>query len=196
MNSLLALKKECLSCRKCGLGGPCLEGMLANVFSNMCVHPRLMVVGQNPGREEVERGQPFVGTSGKFFDSMMLEHVGLTRKDMYICNTVCCYTPGNRKPSQNEIDTCRDFLDRQIELVKPMIIVALGSPAFKQLTGMSGITKHRGIPEFSIRYKCHVFPLLHPSPYNTSTADGKAAYAEDLKILKAFLLKREAEDGR
>jgi len=114
MNDLDILKKECLGCTKCAIGGVHLDNGLSNVFSNMNIDADIMVVGQNPGSDEVKGAEPFIGDSGKFFDKVMLEVCGLSRDDFYISNVVRCYTPGNRKPYQNEIDSCRDFLDKEI----------------------------------------------------------------------------------
>jgi DNA polymerase len=177
------LMAECLFCRRCGVGGCLLEGKLSNVFSNMNCDARVMVVGQNPGMDEVRRGEPFVGVAGRFFDEALAE-AGMSRADFYVSNAVRCYAPGNRKPLQEELDNCRYFLDREIEILKPVMAVALGGTALRQLTGMSGITKNRGEAVFSPRYKIFVFPLLHPSPLNASLHGNGAEFAEDLAKLR------------
>ena len=181
------LREECVACRKCAIGGQLVDGNLTNVFSNMNVLAKIMVVGQNPGKDEVQQGEPFVGKSGQFWDKAVKEVVGLDRSAFYISNITRCFTPGNRKPGQKEMDNCRDFLDREIELLKPKLIIALGAPAMKQLTGMSGIMKHRGEVIFSPRYGVNVFVIPHPSPYNTASESGKKAFLEDLHNLKAHL---------
>ncbi|MEI7943070.1 MAG: uracil-DNA glycosylase [Candidatus Riflemargulisbacteria bacterium] len=160
---------------------------LSNVFSNMNPSAKIMVVGQNPGRDEAERDEPFVGEAGKRFDEAMLRIVGLTRKDLYIANTIRCYTPGNRKPFESEITSCRYFLDKEIELIKPKIIIALGGIALKQLTGLNGVMKHHGKVIHSIRYGVPVMSIIHPSPLNTNMPDKKAAFYDDIQKLKEFL---------
>lgn len=192
---LMNLKVECLACRRCAIGGCMVDGkFLSNVFSNMNCSARMMAVGQNPGRDEVERGEPFVGVSGRFWDEA-LESVGLKRADFYIANMLRCYTPGNRKPLPEEIDNCRMFLDREVELLKPLLVVALGGAAFKQLTGLSGIMKHRGTRVFSPRYKVFVFPMLHPSPLNMNLPDNKAMFMADLAKLRKAVDELGATEG-
>ena len=187
MAELLNLKQECIACRKCPIGGVMVENkFLSNVLSNM--NPaEIMVVGQNPGREEVERDEPFVGEAGRRFDEAVEKILGLHRTDFYISNTIRCYTPGNRKPFENEVENCRYFLDKEIELLKPKVIVALGGIALKQLTGLNGVMKHHGTVVHSIRYGVPVISVLHPSPLNTNDPERKAVFYDDLKKLKEFL---------
>ena len=186
MEVLEQIKSECLGCRKCVIGGQQINGKPSNVFSNM-VKSKIMIIGQNPGRDEVSKGEPFVGISGKFFDSSVLAILKLKREDLYISNTVKCFTPDNRKPFQVEIDNCRYLLDKEIELLQPIVIIALGGPAFQQLTGMNGIMKHHGKPIFSPRYKTFVIPVIHPSPLNTNRPDMRAIFFDDLKSVGDFL---------
>jgi uracil-DNA glycosylase len=94
-----------------------------------------MFVGEGPGAEEDERGEPFVGQAGKLLDAM-LQAIGLKRdKDVYIANAVKCRPPGNRTPEADEIAACRPYLAQQIELVKPRVLIALGRPAAQTLLG-------------------------------------------------------------
>ena len=146
-----------------------------------------MVVGQNPGHDEVIQGTPFVGASGHFFDTALMDVLGIDRSLLYISNAVRCFTPGNRRPYQEEADNCRDFLDREVAILNPVVIVTLGGPAFKQVTGMSGIMKHHGQIRFSPRYRVPVLPLLHPSPYNTNSEEGRKMFYDDLEHLREFL---------
>jgi len=156
---------------------------LSNVFSSMSTKARAMAVGQNPGRDEVEQEVPFIGVSGKFFDTAV-ESVGLSRDDFYISNVVRCHTPLNRTPNRQELDNCRYFLDREIAIVKPKLLVALGSLAFRQLTGMKGIMKHHGKPTLSLRYGVPVIPLLHPSPLNTNHPDRRKMFMDGGSVVK------------
>lgn len=132
---LRCLESRCHECRLCDIGGTMLDGHLGNVFSNMCLKARIMVVGQNPGETEVRLGRPFVGPSGAFFDKVMREVLGIDRSVLYICNTVRCYTRGNRAPTVGEVRNCRPFLDAEVDIIKPKVIVTLGGPALKQVTG-------------------------------------------------------------
>lgn len=188
MGDLLALKQECIACRKCHVGGQMVDGKwLSNVLSNMNVTAKIMVVGQNPGKEEAEHDEPFIGDAGKRFDTAVKEILGLSRQDLYISNTIRCYTPGNRKPFDNEAENCRYFLDKEVALIQPKIIVALGGIALKQLTGMNGVMKHHGKIIHSIRYGVPVMSVLHPSPLNISNPERKDAFHSDLRNLKEFL---------
>jgi DNA polymerase len=114
------------------------------VFADGNPAARVMLVGEAPGREEDLDGRPFVGRSGKLLDRM-LAAIGLDRSSVYIVNVVPWRPPGNRTPSPQETEICRPFLTRQIELVDPAVLVALGGPAAKALTGAAdGILKLRG----------------------------------------------------
>lgn len=195
------LKKDCLACRRCAIGGRCLDGsewsaepdddgelrQIGNVFSTMNPDAELVVVGQNPGADEVGVGEPFVGSSGKVFDEALGRIAGLAREDAYITNVVKCHTQGNRKPTQAEVDNCRDFLDLELKLVKPKVVVALGSLAFKALTGMSGIMKHSGEVVVSPRYLVPVVAMLHPSPYNTNNPERSRMFEDAMSTLAAEL---------
>ena len=185
---LESLKQKCLQCRACLLGGIEVEpGYFANVFSNMNVKSTVMVVGQNPGRDEVRQGEPFVGASGEFFNKAIKEHLDMERSAFYISNTLRCYTLGNRKPTVAELDACRPILDEEIRILKPVLIIALGSVAFERLTGMNGITKHHAEFIISPRYLVTVLPLLHPSPYNTNNPVHRETFYKGLKKVREFL---------
>jgi DNA polymerase len=110
-----------------------------------------MVVGEGPGETEDEQGRPFVGRAGQLLDRMLVA-IGLAREEVYICNTVKCrptmqgqYGVRNRAPDAQEMANCRPFLDEQIEIIAPVVILALGSPAAKSFLGQDfQITKMRG----------------------------------------------------
>ena len=125
----------------------------------------LMFVGEGPGQQEDEQGEPFVGRAGRLL-TQLIEGIGLSRADVYIANVVKCRPPGNRDPQPDEIDACAPWLDRQIELVRPRVIVTLGNFATKLLLQTkAGITKLRG-KEFEFVRAGHaaiLIPTLHPS---------------------------------
>src|SRR5205823_7402545 len=105
----------------------------------------LVFVGEGPGAEEDKQGLPFVGRSGQLLDRLVAEELGLTRADVYIANTIKCRPPGNRDPEPDEIAACWPWLERQIEVVDPRVIVTLGNFATKRLLDTKqGITKVRG----------------------------------------------------
>jgi len=105
---------------------------------------RIMLIGEAPGKDEDAKGLPFVGRAGQLLDRM-LAAIGLTEADVYITNLVFWRPPGNRTPSPEEVQVCQPFVERQIELLEPKILVFLGNAAAKQLTGATeGIMKLRG----------------------------------------------------
>ena len=104
----------------------------------------LMFVGEGPGEQEDLQGEPFVGRAGQLL-TQLIEGIGLTRADVYIANVVKCRPPGNRDPQPDEIEACAPWLDRQLELIRPRVIVTLGNFATKLLLETKdGITKLRG----------------------------------------------------
>jgi DNA polymerase len=135
------------ACRKCAIG----YERQNNVYGEGNACAQLMVVGEGPGETEDQLGRPFVGRAGQLLDRM-LAAIGLARSEVYICNTVKCRAtvagpngPRNRAPDQLEMDNCRPFLDEQIEIVAPKVILALGAPAAKSFVGRDfQITRMRG----------------------------------------------------
>lgn len=125
-----ALRETALSCTRCRL----CEGRRTVVFSDGNPAGRLMVVGEAPGAREDATGRPFVGQAGKLLD-LMLASIALSRREsVYICNVLKCRPPGNRNPFADEIDACAPLLKRQIELVDPEVLLAVGSFAAQALT--------------------------------------------------------------
>ena len=116
-----ALEGRCAICLKCPLGAT----RTRPVFGVGKVPSELMFIGEGPGEQEDLQGEPFVGPAGKLLDDM-LEMIGLDRKHVYIANTVKCRPPMNRDPQEEEMAACRPWLDEQIAIIKPKIIVCLG----------------------------------------------------------------------
>ena len=120
-----------------------------------------MLIGEGPGADEDMQGEPFVGRAGKLMN-MALAGIGLKREEIYIANIVKCRPPGNRNPEPDEAEACMDYLKSQINLVKPNIIVLLGSVALKNILGKEyGITSSRGkwVEKEGILY----MPTFHPA---------------------------------
>lgn len=125
------LKAAALACTRCRLA----PGRTQVVFSDGNPEGRLMVVGEAPGAQEDRTGLPFVGPAGKLLD-LLLATIGLSREaSVYICNVIKCRPPENRNPKPDEIDACAPYLRRQIELVKPEVILAVGTFAGQLLSG-------------------------------------------------------------
>jgi uracil-DNA glycosylase len=122
----------------------------------------IMFVGEAPGYNEDVQGQPFVGAAGKLLDELLREILGIPREDVYIANVLKCRPPENRDPTPAEIDTCKPFLLRQVDIIAPRIICALGNFATRTLTERrEGITKlRRKVIRAGGRY---VYPMFHPA---------------------------------
>jgi uracil-DNA glycosylase len=105
----------------------------------------LMVVGEGPGRDEDLQGRPFVGKSGRLLDKLLQEEAGLARRQVYIANVVKCRPPGNRDPLPDEISACRPYLDQQVGLIGPRVVLTLGNFATRALLDTTeGISRLRG----------------------------------------------------
>jgi DNA polymerase len=151
--------------------------------------PAVLLVGEAPGAKEDASGRPFVGEAGQLLDAM-LRAVGLDRRTVFITNVVKCRPPGNRNPTEPEMTACRSFLDRQIQLLSPKLIVCLGKvPAHWILGSTKSMRALRG-RWYSYR-KIPVLPTFHPAYLLRSPTEKRAAW-EDLKMLRARL--REARD--
>jgi len=136
-----SLAAACGACRRCGLAATRQQVVVGRGNPNA----RLLLVGEAPGAEEEACGQPFVGRSGRLLEAM-LAAAGLdSERDLYIANVIKCRPPGNRKPSRTEIETCRPWLERQIAMVRPQLVLLVGATALEALLGIKGgITKLRG----------------------------------------------------
>lgn len=153
------IRGKCLKCEKCGL----CKTRTNVVFSDGIPNSKLMLVGEAPGYWEDQKGKPFVGKAGQLLDKIF-ECVGLSReKDVYICNTIKCRPPENRNPLPEEKQACREYLDRQIEILKPRIIIVCGNIALNSLLpDERGITRARG-KWFEGPYGAKMIPMFHPS---------------------------------
>lgn len=119
-------------------------------------------IGEGPGEDEDLQGIPFVGRSGKLLNSILEEFNIDINKDIYVCNIVKCRPPGNRKPTDDEVNTCIVYLENQLQLIKAKVIVALGNTAVSSLINSTfGITKIRG--KFFKYGKRWLMPTYHPS---------------------------------
>ena len=161
--ALATLAEACDGCRRCSLG----SSRLNVVVSRGNPTARLMVIGEGPGAQEDEQGQPFVGRSGQLLDRM-LESVGIdSNRDAYVCNIVKCRPPENRKPTALEMAACRPWLEQQIAVVDPAVILLAGATAVEGLLGIKGgITKLRGQwrrGEGGSLEGRWLMPIFHPS---------------------------------
>ena len=139
-DSLEALNSCICQCEACPLGA----GRVKFVFGEGSPTARMMFVGEGPGRDEDIQGRPFVGRAGALLDKM-ISALGMARGEVYIANVVKCRPPDNRTPTPMESQTCLRYLKRQIELIRPAVLVGLGATPLREFIGVStGITKIRG----------------------------------------------------
>ncbi len=132
-DALVAVRELIGDCTRCRLS----EGRNKIVFGDGDPNARLMFVGEGPGADEDMQGLPFVGRAGQLLNNMIAA-MGLTRGQVYIANIVKCRPPGNRKPETDEAHTCTPFLERQIDVIQPLVLVALGATAATYMLGMKG----------------------------------------------------------
>lgn len=174
------LKIEALDCHKCQLD----QSRTHVVFGTGNQKADLMFVGEAPGAEENRTGKPFVGRAGQLL-TKIIQSTGLTRDDVYIANVLKCRPPGNRNPKSNEIEQCEPYLLRQIDLIEPKVICALGTFAAQILLRTDErISKLRG--NF---YNCHgtkVMPTYHPA-YLLRNPENKRQVWEDIQKVMAEL---------
>jgi DNA polymerase len=177
---LKAVWEQARTCRAC----PLHETRTTVVFGAGNADAELMFVGEAPGRNEDEQGLPFVGQAGKLLDKLLAE-IGLERADVFIANTLMCRPPGNRDPQPHELDSCRPFLLRKIELIRPTMICTLGNFSTKLLRGdPTGISKlHGQVEERVIGPRAvRLYPLYHPAAALYTSATLAALRADFMRI--------------
>lgn len=172
-----------LACTKC----PLAETRTQVVFGVGSPHADLVFVGEGPGAEEDRQGIPFVGRAGQLL-TRLIEGIGLTRDDVYICNVVKCRPPGNRDPLPAEIDACRPYLEGQLDFLAPRVVVTLGNFATRLLLDTKeGITKLRG-REYPYRdHHAVVVPTLHPAAVLRNGGTALAQARADFVVVKRAL---------
>ena len=152
------IRDKCLKCEKC----PLSKSRHNVVFSDGRPNPKLMLIGEAPGYWEDMKGLPFVGKAGQLLDKIFAS-VGFTRDDIYICNTIKCRPPENRNPLPEEKSACYEYLQAQIDIIKPKIIMVCGNIALNtMLPNERGITRARG-KWFDGPYGAKMMPIFHPS---------------------------------
>jgi DNA polymerase len=160
-----ALKEVLAQARGCTRCSELAATRKTVVFGMGNADAELMFVGEAPGASEDEQGLPFVGRAGKLLDQL-LEEIGLERKHVFIANVLKCRPPGNRDPLPIEIQNCQDYLLRQVELIQPAVICALGNFSTKLLRGdPTGITRLHGQPEVRVlgQRAVRLYPIYHPA---------------------------------
>jgi uracil-DNA glycosylase len=178
--TLEAIRIDLGECRRCRLS----EGRKNIVFGAGDPHARLVFVGEGPGYDEDQKGEPFIGAAGRLL-TKIIEAIKYTRKKVYICNIIKCRPPGNRNPMSDEIEACFPFLKRQIVAINPDIICALGTFAAQTLLETTmPISKLKG--RFHDYNGIRVLPTYHPA-YLLRNPGKKRDVWEDMKKLMKVL---------
>jgi DNA polymerase len=154
--AFVELYEEIADCPNCALA----RKRTQTVPGTGPVSAEIMLIGEAPGAREDERGEPFVGPSGRFLDEL-LASVGLSRDTVYICNVVKCRPPDNRDPAPDEVAACQSFLDRQIEMIDPKLIVTLGRFSMRRWFSGTTISRVHGSPK-RVDGRL-VIPMYHPA---------------------------------
>jgi DNA polymerase len=179
VSSLEELRDDIGDCRRCKLH----SGRTHVVFGIGNPNAKLMFVGEGPGRDEDLKGEPFVGRAGQLLTDIITKGMGLTRDDVYIANVVKCRPPQNRNPEPDEVASCEPFLKKQIELIRPTIIVALGKFAVQALLQSKvPITRLRGNWHTYMGIK--LMPTFHPAYLLRNPADKKLVWEDIKKVMK------------
>ena len=181
VEALASIGDEVAGCRRC----PLCEGRTTTVPGEGVANPAVMVIGEGPGAAEDRSGRPFVGPAGQYLDKWLAAIELDRRENCFIANVVKCRPPGNRDPGPDEVATCMPYLERQIDLLRPRALLAVGRVAANHLLGVtrtlaehrSGRHEHRGRP---------LFVTYHPSAVLRDPSL-RAPVWEDLQKLRAFL---------
>lgn len=156
MSLLTELHEEVANCQDCVLA----QGRKNPVPGEGPENAEIVFIGEGPGFHEDQQGRPFVGAAGNLLEEL-LESIGLRREDVYICNVIKCRPPGNRDPSPEEIEACKKFLDRQVEIISPRMIVTLGRISMERYFPGAKISQIHGQPR-KIGGIIH-YPMYHPA---------------------------------
>lgn len=176
--ALKALRDEIGDCRRCRLS----TGRKNLVFGEGSPDAQLMFIGEGPGREEDRQGRPFVGDAGKVLTNM-IRKMGMDREEVYIANIVKCRPPMNRDPEADEVQTCSPFLERQIDIIQPKVIMALGRVSSHRLIGsMVPISRLRGT--FHEYRGIPLMPTFHPAYLIRNPKDKWLTWEDAQKVLE------------
>jgi len=180
-NTLESLKKQAMECHLCELS----KSRYKVVFGEGNPNADILFVGEGPGASEDSSGKPFVGRSGELLTKMIENVLHISRSDVYITNIVKCRPPNNATPTPIQAHTCQPYLMKQIELIKPKLIIALGATAYHYITGDEAeISKVRGTLYSQNGYT--VIPTYHPS-YLLRNPSAKKEVFEDLQKVKKLM---------
>lgn len=184
------MEQEVLSCTKCDLGEPkLLDGYDPHVMGQGSVEAKIMFVAEAPGKQETISRQPLTtkGTSGSVYENI-LKHIGVAREDVYTTNTVLCRPPQNADPEPYQVKTCRDYLQRQVALVNPKLVVTFGKFASLAFLNKIKITQEHGKLVKSDKFDVMVYPIYHPAYYKAyASAKRREEFKRDINRLKGIV---------
>src|SRR5690349_12294002 len=179
--TLEGLREHIGDCRRCKLAAHRTQ----LVFGVGNPHARLVFVGEAPGRDEDLRGEPFVGRAGQLLTEIITKGMKLRRDDVYIANVIKCRPPENRNPEPDEVASCEPFLLRQLELIGPEVIVALGKFAVQTLLrSKAPITQLRG--RWHDYHGIRLMPTFHPAYLLRNPGDKRLVWEDIQKVMKAL----------
>ena len=181
-NNLASLDEVVKKCKKCNLH----KTRQNTVFGEGDPDSDIMIIGEAPGREEDEIGRPFIGRAGKLLNEF-LKSIGLNRDLVFIVNTIKCRPPENRDPEIVEINACSDYLDQQINIIKPKVLVLLGKIAANRLLGEDIPMSELRLKKFFIdKYDIPIIVFYHPAYILRSPSQKKKVW-DDLQYLKGII---------
>ena len=181
-NDLTSLDEVVKKCKKCNLH----KTRKNTVFGEGDPDSDIMIIGEAPGREEDEVGRPFIGRAGKLLNEF-LKSIGLNRDLVFIVNTIKCRPPENRDPETVEINACSDYLDQQINIIKPKVLVLLGKIAANRLLGEDIPMSELRLKKFFIdKYDIPIIVFYHPAYILRSPSQKKKVW-DDLQYLKGII---------
>ena len=183
---LAALKSKLERCSLCNI---LYKNRTNLVFGSGNPNAEIFIIGEAPGNDEDLQGLPFVGRSGKLLTDIIEKGMGISRETVYIANILKCRPPNNRNPEKMEIATCTPFLNMQLQIIKPKVIITLGNFAAQYISGQNlGITKLRG--NFYQYNGIPVMPTYHPSYLlRNYTPEARREVWQDVKTVMDFLKK-------
>ena len=182
-----SLREQVKNCQRCELS----QTRQHTVFGAGNIQADLVILGEAPGAEEDQQGEPFIGRAGQLLNEMLLS-IGLTRESVFITNILKCHPPNNRDPNQQEVATCTSYLEQQLAMLKPKAILVVGRIAAHSLLGVEeSIADMRGKKWQSSLADAPLFVTYHPAYLLHKPSEKRTAYL-DLLNIKAFLASRES----
>ena len=184
------LKQEVLNCSKCDL---CEDGKIGDlkpqVMGEGNLNSKILFVAQNPGVEEVKHSQPLTttGTSGKLYEKV-LNYLDLTREQVYTTNIVLCHSPKNAEPENYQLLKCQPYFERQLDLIKPELIITFGRYSAQFFLNNFKITSDHGKIQRNEKYNADIFPLFHPAYVSSYAPQAKRfEFQQDIQKLKEII---------